>query len=51
MPLTDGVLGMEEPGGVRHEAALTQGVPYSRRVGMSHNVTNTGDAPLAFLEV
>ena len=51
VPLTDGVLGLEEPGGVRREAALTQGVPYSRRVGVSHNVTNAGGAPLAFLEV
>ena len=51
VPLTDGVLGLEEPGGVRREAPLTQGVPYSRRVGVSHNVTNAGGAPLAFLEV
>ena len=51
VPLTDGVLGLDEPGGVRREAALTQGVPYSRRVGVSHNVTNAGIAPLAFLEV
>jgi len=51
VPLTDGVLGLEEPGGVRREAALTRGVPYSRRVGVSHNVTNAGGAPMAFLEV
>lgn len=51
VPLTDGVLGLEEPGGAWREAALTQGVPYSRRVGVSHNVTNAGGAPLAFLEV
>ena len=30
---------------------LTQGVPYSRRVGVAHNVINAGAAPLAFLEV
>lgn len=51
VPLTDGLLGLEEPGGVRREAPLTQGVPYSRRVGVSHNVINAGSAPLAFLEV
>ena len=51
VPLTDGVLGLEEPGNVRRDAPLTQGVPYSRRVGVSHNVTNAGTAPLAFLEV
>lgn len=51
VPLTDGILGLDEQGGVRREAPLTQGVPYSRRVGVSHNVTNAGGAPLAFLEV
>lgn len=51
VPLTDGILGLEEPGDVRREAPLTQGVPYSRRVGVSHNVINAGGAPLAFLEV
>ncbi len=51
VPLTDGTLGLEEPGGVTRQAALTQGVPYSRRVGINHNVTNLGKAPLAFLEV
>lgn len=51
VPLTDGTLGMEEPGGARREAALTQGIPYSRRTGVAHNVINVGKAPLAFLEV
>lgn len=51
MPLTDGTLGLEEPGGVMKQAALSQGVPYSRRVGVNHNVSNLGDAPLAFLEI
>ncbi len=51
VPLTDGILGLDEPGGLRREAGLTQGVPYSRRVGVSHNVTNAGSTPLAFLEV
>lgn len=51
VPLTDGTLGLEEAGGARRAAALTQGVPYSRRAGVSHNVTNAGQAPLAFLEV
>lgn len=51
VPLTDGTLGLEEPGGATRQAALTQGVPYSRREGVHHNVTNAGPAPLAFLEV
>lgn len=51
VPLTDGTLGLEEPGGVMKQAALTQGLPYSRRVGVNHNVTNLGEKPLSFLEI
>lgn len=52
VPLTDGTLALDHPGGTRTEARLTQGVPYSRRTGVEHNVTNGSDtAPLAFLEV
>lgn len=51
VPLTDGTLGLEEPGGTTRTAALMQGVPYSRREGVHHNVINAGPAPLAFLEV
>lgn len=51
VPLTNGTLGLENPGGVQAQAQLTQGVPYSRRTGVEHNVINASDAPLAFLEV
>lgn len=51
VPLTDGVLHLEEPGGSSRDAPLAQHVPYSRRTGVEHNVINGGDAPLAFLEV
>lgn len=51
VPLTDGKLGLEALGGTSSEAALHHGVPYSRREGIEHNVTNTGAAPLAFLEI
>ena len=51
VPLTDGRLALEEPGGVTREAALTAHVPYSRREGVEHNVINAGAGPLAFLEV
>jgi quercetin dioxygenase-like cupin family protein len=51
VPLTDGTLGLDLPGGEQVKAALKQGLPYSRRVGVNHNVTNIGDAPLAFLEI
>ncbi|MEZ5796297.1 MAG: nuclear transport factor 2 family protein [Paracoccaceae bacterium] len=52
VPLTDGRLVLDLPGGAQAEAALSQGVPYSRREGVEHNVTNgSGSADLAFLEV
>jgi len=51
VPLTDGTLALEEPDGTARTAALSQGVPYSRREGISHNVTNAGTAPLSFLEI
>jgi quercetin dioxygenase-like cupin family protein len=52
VPLCDGTLALDLPEGQKAEARLTQGVPYSRRVGVEHNVTNGSDtAPLAFLEV
>lgn len=51
VPLTDGELLLEEPGGGSRRAPLARHVPYSRRTGVEHNVINGGDAPLAFLEV
>ncbi|TBN42756.1 DUF4440 domain-containing protein [Paracoccus subflavus] len=51
VPLTDGTLGLDLPGDETATAALRHGVPYSRREGVHHNVTNAGPAPLAFLEV
>lgn len=51
VPLTDGTLALDLPGNNSMTANLTQGVPYSRREGVEHNVTNGGPAPLAFLEI
>ena len=51
VPLTDGKLALDLPGGQKAEATLTHGVPYSRRAGVEHNVINAGSAPLSFLEV
>lgn len=51
VPLTDGTLGLEGPDGEKKQAKLTQGVPYSRRTGVAHNVINDARVPLAFLEV
>lgn len=51
VPLTDGELLLEEPGGATRRAPLARHVPYSRRTGVEHNVINGGEGPLAFLEV
>ena len=52
VPLTDGTLQLDLPGDQKAEAKLTQGVPYSRREGVEHNVINgSATAPLAFLEI
>lgn len=51
VPLTDGLLILEEPGGSEREARLTAGIPYSRPAGVEHNVINAGDAELRFLEI
>jgi ketosteroid isomerase-like protein/mannose-6-phosphate isomerase-like protein (cupin superfamily) len=51
VPLTDGDLLLEEPGGGTRDAELRRHAPYSRRAGVEHNVVNAGNTDLAFLEV
>jgi hypothetical protein len=51
VPLTDGVLLIEEPGGGVSASTLKLGIPYARPTGVEHNVVNAGDADLAFLEI
>lgn len=52
VPLTDGRLTLDMPGGQQAQAELRKGVPYSRREAVEHNVTNaSSDAPLSFLEI
>lgn len=50
IPLTTGILRLEEPGGTR-DAALTAGVSYARPKGVSHNVINANDFDFRFIEV
>ncbi len=50
VPVTDGTLLLELPGGETASATLTAGVAYSRLAGVEHNVVNAGDAPLSFVE-
>jgi quercetin dioxygenase-like cupin family protein len=51
VPLTDGSLLLEEPGGGTRTSALELGIPYARPTGVEHNVINAGDTDLAFLEI
>ncbi len=51
VPVTDGVLHVELPGGQQTEARLAAGTSYGRPAGVEHNVVNGGDRPLSFVEV
>ena len=51
VPLTDGRLLLEEPGGGTRKAELMLGIPYARKAGVKHNVINDGDREMRFLEV
>ena len=51
MPLVDGRLLLEEPGGVTRLAELTLGIPYTRKAGVEHNVVNDGEGAMRFIEI
>ncbi len=51
VPLVDGRLLLEEPGGETRTADLILGIPYARKAGVEHNVINDGDREMRFLEV
>ena len=51
VPVTDGALLLEEPGGATRTAALRAGLSYERGAGVEHNVVNAGAAPLSFVEI
>lgn len=51
VPLTDGRLLLEEPGGIERHADLTLGIPYARNAGVEHNVVNAGSKEMRFLEI
>jgi quercetin dioxygenase-like cupin family protein len=50
VPLTDGLLRLFEPGGVR-EATLKVGHSYARPKGVAHNVINANDYEFVFVEI
>jgi len=51
IPLTTGVLRLEEPGGVVREVPLEAGASYAKPAGVSHNTFNGGDQEFRFVEV
>jgi quercetin dioxygenase-like cupin family protein len=50
VPLTTGVLRLEEPDGVR-EVQLQAGVSYARPAGVAHNVINANGYEFRFVEI
>jgi hypothetical protein len=51
VPLADGDLTLEEPGGGSRTATLRRHVPYARRAGVEHNVINANRHDFAFIEI
>src|ERR1700722_548167 len=51
VPMLDGDLLLEEPGGGSRTATLKQHVPYARREGVEHNVINANPFDFAFMEI
>jgi len=50
VPLTSGVLRLEEPGGTR-EVHLSPGASYARPAGVTHNVINANAHEFRFIEI
>lgn len=51
VPLTDGELLIEDPGGSSRAVPLVAHASYTRTAGVQHNVVNNGEKPLSFLEI
>jgi len=51
VPMTDGKLKLVEGEGAETIAELKAGVPYSRSVGVEHDVINANDYEFVFIEV
>jgi len=50
VPLTSGILRLEEPAGTR-EVRLEAGVSYARNAGVAHNVINANAYEFRFIEI
>jgi quercetin dioxygenase-like cupin family protein len=51
VPMLDGDLLLEEPGGGSRTTTLKQHVPYARGHGVEHNVVNANPFDFAFMEI
>jgi mannose-6-phosphate isomerase-like protein (cupin superfamily) len=51
IPMLDGALLLEEPGGDSRTVPMRAHAPYTRRAGVEHNVVNASGHAYAFLEV
>ncbi|MEU9702621.1 cupin domain-containing protein [Streptomyces sp. NPDC047981] len=51
VPVTDGQIEAITPDGTATPSRLRAGESYARPAGGEHEVVNTGDAPLAFVEI
>ena len=51
VPMTNGELLLEEPGGGSRIAPLKAGAPYFRGEGVEHNVVNTSAHEVVFIEI
>ncbi len=51
VPLCDSTLRIVSDDGTETSATLTNGVPYSRPAGISHNVINGSPTAISFLEI
>ena len=50
VPLTNGTLRLDEPGGMR-EVRLAAGASYARQAGVEHDVINANAFEFAFVEI
>ncbi len=51
VPMMDGALLLEEPGGTSRTVPMRAHAPYARRAGVEHNVVNASGHEYAFIEV
>jgi len=51
VPLSDGAMQLELPGGETAMAKIQAGAAYARAAGVEHNAVHAKDAPFAFVEI